>query len=134
MSQDQAPQQDNLTPFLEDIINFLRPRIVEERRDSMLKLAVAWVVEELKMYKNATGIDDITCGVELHKCKAKIDNEGTPMEIFGYQLLLALSTDEPQHDEKQADCFFVMQPGTDVIYELMLPGQRPDGTDGRMKQ
>lgn len=115
-------QQPN---FLNDVIEFLRPRIVEERRNEILKLAVGWVVEELKMYAAMHNTDDVSCEVALNKCRAKLPVEGVETVITGYQLLLTITGTEPQHSPREADCFFQLD--GDVIVNLFLSGHNPSG-------
>lgn len=122
-------QQPN---FLHDVIEFLRPKIVEERRNEILKLAVAWVVEELKMYGALNNTDDVSCQVELHKCRAKLPVEGVETVVVGYQLLLTLEGTEPHHAPKEADCFFELNGET--IVNLYMPGMRPDGSVNSTRQ
>lgn len=125
-------EQQNTAPFLEDVINFLRPQIVEERRNVLLKMVVDWVVAELRTYAHNHSTDDVTCEVELHKCRSKLMIEGVEEEIYGYQLLITIKGTEPQHPDIQADCFFKLD--GDQITNLFLSGDRPDGTPGNVVQ
>ncbi|BDD79681.1 hypothetical protein [Burkholderia phage FLC9] len=122
-------QQQETTPFLTEVIDFLRPKIVEERRNEILKLAINWVVEELRMYGAVNNTDDVTCAVELHRCRMNLPVEGIEREIYGYQLLITIQGAEPHHAPKQADCVFAVEDETSgLIVNVYLPGVRPDGT------
>jgi hypothetical protein len=129
-------EERSTEPFLVDVINFLRPKIQEDRRNDMLKLAVSWLTGELRTYGRTYETDDISCTVELHKCHINLPLEpGKGVHVYGYQLLVTLQGDAPHHPAKQCDCIFAVEnEHSDVVVNLYLPGERPDGTSGTAVQ
>lgn len=129
-------QQQESTPFLTEVIDFLRPKIVEERRNTILRLAVQWLVGELRTYGAIHSTDDVDCTVELGKGYIHLPlRPGQGVRIFGYHLLVTIQGGEPQHPAKQVDCIFeVENEQKDVIVNLYMSGERPDGTLGTTVQ
>jgi hypothetical protein len=124
-------ENQNTQPFLVEVIEFLRPKIIEARRNDMLKMTVDWLTSELRTYGRMICTDDVSCTVELHKCYIDLPVEGENRRVYGYQLLITLNGDEPQHATKQCDCFFALEnEHSTTVVQLYLPGERPDGTPG----